>query len=98
MYLYQMCIHREGSRKPPADITRKKPNGREYESLFTQLKSSILKLRKHQSDALSPFAKDSGVLCAKSLQDESVFSTKSFEVPLEAFLRKGEVNHVSLKL
>ena len=59
---------------------KKETNGREYESLFTQLKSSILKLRKHQSDALSLIAKDSGFLYAKSLQDESVFSTKSFEV------------------
>ena len=35
---------------------KKETNGREYESLFTQLKSSILKLRKHQSDALSLIA------------------------------------------
>ena len=88
----------ERQQKTSCRHNKKETNGREYESLFTQLKSSILKLRKHQSDALSLIAKDSGFLYAKSLQDESVFSTKSFEVSLEAFLRKGEVIRVSLKL
>ena len=88
----------ERQQKTSCRRNKKETNGREYESLFTQLKSSILKLRKHQSDALSLIAKDSGFLYAKSLQDESVFSTKSFEVSLEAFLRKGEMIRVSLKL
>ena len=88
----------ERQQKTSCRHNKKETNGREYESLFTQLKSSILKLRKHQSDALSLIAKDSGFLYAKSLQDESVFSTKSFEVSLEAFLRKGEMIRMSLKL
>ena len=54
----------ERQQKTSCRHNKKETNGREYESLFTQLKSSILKLRKHQSDALSLIAKDSGVsLC-----------------------------------
>ena len=98
MYLYQMYIDKKDNRKPPADITRKKLTEESMKAFSPSWNQAYLSCGNTNLMCFPLLQKIRGFLYAKSLQDESVFSTKSFEVSLEAFLRKGEAIRVSLKL